>query len=428
MAPWETMTRSELETFQLSRLRHGLSRLSESNPFYQKKFSQWKGVAATLSREEFALLPFTTKEELLDDQSMNPPYGTNLTRPVADYVRLHQTSGTSGRRLRWLDSPEGWAWFLECWNDIYDAIGIDPTDRFFVPFSFGPFLGFWAAFEGAVHRGCFTLAGGGMTSIARLQAILDHQITVVCTTPTYASHLLETAGSVGMDLSASAVRLLVLAGEPGAQIPALRLRLEHGWRARVIDHSGMTEVGSIGIEFADFPGKLFLLENQCLPEFIDPVTCKPVAAGELGELVVTNLGRWDSPLVRYRTGDLARWQLGPHPATKPFIHLDGGIIGRVDDMLYIKGNNVYPSSLEAVLREESQVAEFAIDIDETTTPAEVTIVVEPRDESASDGLVHRLGRLFQDRLLFRPEIELTSPGSLPRFEHKAQRLRRHRPS
>lgn len=420
------MTRSELEEFQLARLRSGLSRLLSSNLFYGRKLASWLGRESSLSHEDFRQFPFTTKEELIENQSLHPPYGSNLTLPIDQYVRLHQTSGTSGRRLRWLDSPAGWRWFLECWNEIYDAIGVDRTDRFFVPFSFGPFLGFWAAFEGAIHRGCFTLAGGGMTSIARLQAIVDHQITVVCTTPTYACHLLDSARDTGIDLANSAVRLLILAGEPGAQIPALRSRLEHGWRARVIDHSGMTEIGSLGVEFVDWPGKLFLLEDQCIAEFIDPATTHPVAEGELGELVLTNLGRWDSPLIRYRTGDLVRWRLGPSPADKPFVHLDGGILGRADDMLYIKGNNVYPSSLESVLREEDRVAEFAIDVDETVSPAEVTVVVEPTESASTDDLIRSLSRLFQDRLYFRPEIHLAPPGSLPRFEHKAQRLRRRR--
>jgi phenylacetate-CoA ligase len=420
------MTRSDLEEFQLARLRAGLSRLLYSNSFYRRKLASWVGREAGVSFADLKQFPFTTKEELIEDQSLHPPYGSNLTLPIEQYVRLHQTSGTSGRRIRWLDTPAGWRWFLECWNEIYDAIGVDPTDRFFVPFSFGPFLGFWAAFEGAIHRGCFTLAGGGMTSIARLQAILDHQITVVCTTPTYACHLLDSTREMGIDLANSAVRLLILAGEPGAQMPALRSRLEHGWRARVIDHSGMTEIGSLGIEFVDFPSKLFLLEDQCIAEFIDPTTTSPVPEGEIGELVLTNLGRWDSPLIRYRTGDLVCWRLGPSPAGKPFVHLDGGILGRVDDMLYIKGNNVYPSSLESVLREEDRVAEFAIDVDESVSPAEVTVVVEPIESASTDDLIHRLSKLFQDRLYFRPEIQLAPPGSLPRFEHKAQRLRRRR--
>lgn len=419
------MTRSDLRDLQRQKLQEGLTRIHATNSFYRDKWAQIDG-PMDRSLDDLSLLPFTTKEELLLDQQAHPPYGSNLTEPLERYVRLHQTSGTSGRRLRWLDTAESWEWFHQCWGQIYDGIEVLPTDRFFLPFSFGPFLGFWAAFEGAIRRGCFTLAGGGMTSIARIQAIFDHSITVVGTTPTYARHLIEVAEAEGIDLASSSVRILLLAGEPGANIPSLRQRLETGWGARVIDHCGMTEVGSVGIEFLSLPGKLFLLENQCIAEFIDPRTGEPVPEGEIGELVLTNLGRWGSPLVRYRTGDIVRWRADVAPEGSPFVYLDGGILGRADDMVWIKGNNVYPSSLEAVLREHADVRDFVIDVDDRSQPASVWLVVErsPNARPAVE-LTRLLERSFQDRLYFRPDIRVVEPGSLPRFELKSQRIRRH---
>src|SRR5262249_13599449 len=144
---------------------------------------------------------------------------------------------------------------------------------------------------------------------------------------------------------------------------------------------GMTEIGSLGVEFEELPGKPFLLEDHCIAEVIDPATTTPIAEGELGELVLTNLGRWDSPLLRYRTGDLvrARYDLRPEHASFPYVHLEGGILGRVDDMLWIKGNNVYPSAVESVLREFDDIVEFQLEATqpvggltirlETATPA-----------------------------------------------------------
>jgi phenylacetate-CoA ligase len=311
------------------------------------------------------------------------------------------------------------------WREIYDAIEIVPGDRFFFPFSFGPFLAFWAAFEGAIDTGHFSLAGGGLTTHARLEAILDHRMTVVATTPTYALGMLDAAQRAGLDLAGSAVRLLLLAGEPGANIPSIRQQLEAGWGARVIDHSGMTEVGSLGIEFYSLPGKLFLIEEHCIAEFLEPGDDRPVPEGEVGELVLTNLGRWDSPLIRYRTGDIVRWRADVAPAGKPYVYLDGGIVGRADDMLYIKGNNVYPSAVESVIRSVGDIAEFAIDVDESVQPARIHITIEPLPDASVD-LPHRLERAFQNQLHFRPDIQFVAAGTLPRFELKAQRVRRKR--
>lgn len=403
-----------------------------SNRFYQKKFA-----AAGLKRDDIrsaadlSRLPFTTKEELLSDQEESPPYGSNLTFPREQYCRLHQTSGTSGRRLRWLDTPDSWNWFMECWGQIYSAVGLLESDRLFFPFSFGPFLGFWAAFEGAGRLGRFVLPGGGMSTVARLRFLIEHQMTFVLCTPTYALHMAETARDEGIDLAGSTIRGLVLAGEPGASIPATRRILETEWNARVFDHSGMTEFGSVGIEFAQFPSKLFLLEDQAIAEFIDPATGAAVAEGETGEMVLTNLGRWGSPLLRYRTGDLVRWRCDVSPEGLPFVYLEGGIIGRADDMIWIRGNNVYPSTIETIVREFAGVAEFAIESVETSNLASLTVIIEPTAEVAADSqrtrsLLADIGKEIQDRLYFRPDISLAEVGSLPRHEMKARRLTRRK--
>src|SRR5207344_1229543 len=136
--------------------------------------------------------------------------------------RLHQTSGTSGKPLRWLDTPDSWSALLDCWTINYRVVGLRQGDRLFFPFSFGPFLGFWTAFEAAARLGYFCLPGGGMSSVARLRLLLDHQTTVILCTPTYALHLSEVAREEGIDLASSAVRAVIVAGEPGGSIPATR--------------------------------------------------------------------------------------------------------------------------------------------------------------------------------------------------------------
>ncbi|QDU64682.1 Phenylacetate-coenzyme A ligase [Planctomycetes bacterium Pan216] len=419
------MTREQLRALQWQKLSTGLDRLFASNAFYREKFAR-SGIAREDIKgwDDFQRLPFTTKKELAADQEANPIYGTNLTEPRDSYVRLHQTSGTTGRRLRWLDTPESWGWILKCWEQIYDAVGIDANDRFFFPFSFGPFIGFWAAFEGASRIGRFVLPGGGLTTNARLQLMLDNGITIVLATPTYALRMAEVAEEEGIDLAHSKVRGLILAGEPGANIPATRQRLEQAWGARLYDHSGMTEIGSIGIEYDELPGHLVLLEDQVIAEVLDPRTLQPVEDGELGELVLTTLGRWGSPLIRYRTADAVRpsWQF--RPGGKPFVALDGGILGRIDDMIWVKGNNVYPSAIEGLVREFDEVAEFAIEARELSSGTRLVICIEPKPSVANGpALLASIARMIQDRFYFRPDVVLAEEP-LPRFELKGRRFRR----
>src|SRR5207244_8306504 len=219
--------------------------------------------------------------------------------------------------------PESWNWVLDNWDQFYQIIGLKTGDRLFFPFSFGPFLGFWTAFEAASRQGFFCLPGGGMSSAARLRFLLDNQATVVLCTPTYALRLGEVAREEGIDLTSSGVRALIVAGEPGGSISATRARIEAIWGARVFDHWGMTEIGALGIECPENPAGLHLLETECLAEVIDPTTGEAVPTGQTGELVLTNLGRWGSPLLRYRTGDLVRIDPRPCPCGRTWIRLEG---------------------------------------------------------------------------------------------------------
>lgn len=371
---------------------------------------------------DLARLPFTTKQELLADQAAHPPYGQNLTCPVPSYLRFSQTSGTHGQPLRCLDTAESWQAMLDCWKTIYRIVQVDADDRLFFTFSFGPFLGFWTAFDAAAQLGCLCLPGGGMSSVARLRFLLDHAVTVVLCTPTYGLHLAEVARQHGIALKGSAVRKLIVAGEPGGSIPATRARIEESWGARVFDHSGLTEVGPMAIECPDNPGGLHLLEADYLVEVIDPQTTQPMPPGQIGELVVTNLRRLGSPVIRYRTGDLVRLDPRPCPCGRTYRRLEGGILGRTDDMIQVRGNNVFPSAVENILRRFPQIAEFRIEIDQTPALAVLRIEVEPVTSANATGLAERVRDAIRDELLFRAEVTTVPPGTLPRFEMKARRV------
>lgn len=409
------LTRDEIERRQVERLSMLMDEVASRNSFWRAK---WAGCPRVTNLGDLPQLPLTTKSELVADQEANPPYGTNLTYERSAYTRLHQTSGTRGRPLRWLDTSASWDWMLGCWRQIFEMAEVDEADRLFFPFSFGPFLGFWTAFESASRMGCMTMAAGGLSTGARVHMIVENRPTVLCCTPTYALHLAETARQTGVDL-AGIVETIIVAGEPGGSIPATRRRIESAWRARVIDHTGMTEVGPLASERRDRPGSLEALENDYIVEVRDPVTSESTSAGEMGELIVTNLGRLGSPLIRYRTGDLVRSKV----AATGFLQLDGGVLGRVDDMIPLRGNNFYPTALEAVVRRFPEVVEYQVEVDTTSPLAELRLEVEPTAD-AGEGLADRIARSIRDELLFRADVTIVAAGSLPRFEMKASRVRR----
>ncbi|MFQ5730707.1 MAG: phenylacetate--CoA ligase family protein [Planctomycetaceae bacterium] len=424
----EDLPRARIREIQSERLRRLLGDVAAANPFWQVKFRE-AGVDATAltSVDDLPRLPPTTKADLVADHAGHPPYGSNLTSTLSGYSRMHQTSGTTGAPLRWLDTPASWDWFMDCWAQIYRIVGLTREDRLAFPFSFGPFVGFWAGFEGAARLGNLCLAGGGMSSAARLRLIAENAATVVCCTPTYALRLAEIAEGEGFDLANGSVRALIVAGEPGGGIAATRDRIERAWGARLFDHWGMTEIGSLAVECVENPGGLHLLETECIAEVLNAESLQPVAPGDAGELVITNLGRNGSPLIRYRTGDRVRVDPSRCPCGRELLRLDGGILGRTDDMVTIRGNNVYPSSLEAILREFSDVAEYRIEVRTDRAMQQLTVQIEPLAEVAADTnrqtvLVERISQTFKDRLNFQADVVAVPPDSLPRFELKGRRF------
>ncbi len=370
-------------------------------------------------------LPLTTKAELNADQAANPPWGTALTEPLERYTRYCQTSSTTGRPLRWIDTNESWQFLLDCWKAVYRGARVGAGDRVFFPFSFGPFLGFWAGFEAGHQMGMHCIPGGGMSSQIRLALIESVGATVVCCTPTYALRLAEIAEHERplRPLAESTVRVLIVAGEPGGSIPPTRERIERSWGARVIDHHGLTEVGPVSFECWEAPGYLHVNEGEFIAEVLDPATGRPVADGEHGELVVTNLGRTASPVIRYRTGDIVVRRLTPCPCGRTWARLEGGILSRADDMVNIKGVNVYPVGIETVVRRFAEVVEFRsiVSADHAMRSLRLEIELGPQ---AGDGaaIAARVAYQLREALGLSVAVHVVPDGTLPRFEMKASRF------
>jgi phenylacetate-CoA ligase len=416
-------TRDQLQRLQTQRLSDLLAAVVPASPFWTKKFAtaglQPDDLRALMDASR---LPLTQKQELIDDQLASPPYGTGLTSPLPGYNRFHQTSGTSNAPLRWLDTPASWNWVSGCWLQIFEITRTTADDVIAFPFSFGPFLGFWAAFDAASRLGALCLPAGGLSSQARLQMIRDNRATVVCCTPTYALRLAEVAQAEGINLTGGTVRSIIVAGEPGGSVESTRAAIEQGWGARVFDHWGMTEIGPLAVECPENPGGLHLLETECIAEILDPTSHQPVPPGTPGELVITNLGRTGSPLLRYRTGDLVVADTDPCPCGRHLLRLKGGILGRLDDMVTIRGNNVFPASIEGILREFPEISEYRIDVETRRSMQHIKITIEPHPGSASASLLDTVTRAIKDRLHFQAEIVECPPGQLPRFELKSRRF------
>jgi len=412
----EALPRELLRGHQWQRFTAMARELLASNPFVAAK---WRGagmcaIEDLASWDDFARLPFTRKSEFASDQVANPPFGTNLTYPIERYVRVHQTSGTTGTPIRWLDTQTSWDWWARCWAMVLAGAGTTPADRVYFPFSFGLFVGFWGGFEGARAIGALTIPGGGLDSPTRLAMMDALGATVLVCTPSYALHLLQVARERGIDLARSRVRATIHAGEPGAAIPAVRARIESGWGARTYDHAGMTEVGPYGYECVAQAG-LHLNEAEFIVEVVDPITGDPATEGEL---VLTNLGRWCSPAIRYRTGDRVRWTDAPCPCGRTFARLEGGIAGRLDDMLIVRGINVFPAAIEGIVRRFPEVDEFQVEVYRDGELDEVCVLLE----APNDTVVRTVREALRAGLGIRLEARAVPPGSLPRFELKARRV------
>jgi phenylacetate-CoA ligase len=385
----------------------------ERNPFHRNRLEALD-VSAGAALED---LPPLSKRELVADQETNPPFGTNLTYPLERYTQVFQTSGTFGRPLRVLDTAEDWAWWRDRFAHTLTVAGVQPVDRAALAFSFGPHVQFWASKEGLQEVGAIAVAMGGMGSAQRLQTIAEVEATVLWCTPTYALRLLEVAVEQRLESSLESISRVICTGEPGASLPAVRSRIEEGFDAACFDHAGLTEAGPFGYPCTEGHG-LHVDESEFVCEIVDPAF-QPTQPGERGELLITPLRRTGFPVLRYRTGDVVVHTDERCPAGHEDLWLPGGIVGRADDMVVIRGMNVYPAAIEEAVRQLSGSAEFRITFySERNGMDEVKLEVELAEGSNA----RALQELMRQQLGLRVRVVPVSPGLLPRHDGKARRV------
>ena len=422
----ETLERAELEALQLRKLRTLVADAARRSPFHAERLRDVDPTSLR-SLDDLRRLPFTTRDEWMAAQQSNPPFGTLLATPRDAAMRYHMTSGTSGSTpLRVLDSPRDWEFITEQWCTGFWGFGVRPTDTVFFAFSYGTFVGFWGAHYACEKIGCLVLPGGNMTTEARVRQILDMQATVVCSTPTYALRMAQEARALGLDLAVGPVQRLILSGEPAGSIAATKALIEEQWGAKAGDTAGMTELGTIVIFECDHqPGGTHLIEDHYIEEVVDPDSGEPVGYGEQGERVVTSFGRRAIPVIRYRTRDfVVRVPASTCSCGRTWDLYEGGIRGRVDDMKLVRGTNVYPRAVEALVRERREIDEFQIHLytadgirDEIEVLVELPGVEDPAPVCAD--LAKELALAHEG---LRIDVRAVELGSLPRFELKAKRL------
>jgi phenylacetate-CoA ligase len=431
----ETLSREDLRRWQGRKLARLVREAARSPHFAGKWRRAGLDPGTVRGLEDLPRIPFTTRDEWMEAQAREPLFGTLLAHPKEAAIRYHLTSGTSGRNpLRVLDGRADWQWIAECWAYGFWAFGVRPRDTVFFAFSYGSFIGFWGAHYGCEKIGALTLASGNMPTEMRVRQILEMGATTVCATPTYALRLAQSAHEQGLDLAGSAVERVIVSGEPAGSIPETKRLIEKAWGARCADTAGMTELGTICMfECSAQPGGMHILEDHFIEEVIDPGTGREVGYGERGERVVTSFGRTMIPVLRYRTRDLVvKVPASRCPCGRGFDLYEGGILGRVDDMLLIRGTNVYPRAVESIVRGYPEIDEFQILVESRDHVDEITLRVEFKPDAGEAGR-RILGRLESDlkehHEMLRFNVEEAPAGSLPRFELKARRVvdRRGRP-
>ncbi len=402
-----------------------------SSPFYRRKLDA-AGVRPEAIRglDDLARLPFTTKDELKANQQERAPWGDFLAVPLEECLRVHQTSATTGRPVLMLDTAEDWDALVGIYARSLYAYGIRRTDMAMPAFSFGPWIGFWLGFYALQRLGCLVFPSGGMATEQRIDALLNYPITVWGSTPSYALFVAEQAGKRGIDLAREAkVRITWHTGEPGAGIPATRERIEKAFGARCFDLPGLTEIAPWGFACGGRQGAEHIHEDFALAEVLDPESGRIVAPGGEGELILSRLTHRAMPLLRYRTRDIVRLLDGPCPCGRTFLALDGGVLGRLDDMKKVRGVIVSPGRVEEIVRAHAGVEEFLIVLRRVEGLDDLLVRLDPAPDLSPErraDLRERVAKDLHVGLGIRTTVEVTEPGALPRWDHKAKRLRDER--
>ena len=416
----ETMNAGDKEVLQSERLVALLLRLRQAPSAYWREKLAGVDFEAITSIRDINMLPFTHKSDLRDTY----PYGM-LAIPLAETVRVHASSGTSGKPTVVGYSRGDIEMFAECNARALAIAGVVPGDVLHNAYGYGLFTGGLGIHYGGELLGATVVPASGGNTTFQLQLLEDLGAGALCATPSFCMLLGERAEEAGLHDRLS-VRIAILGAEPWSEGMRQKIHAVWGEGLQAVDIYGLSEVMGPGVaqESPDSPGALQIFDDHFYPEIVDPESGDPVPDGEFGELVITTLTKQAQPVIRYRTRDITRIIPEPGSDGRTFTRL-ARLRGRADDMLIIRGVNVYPREIEAVLLDDPDIAaHYAIVVDRRQTLVELRIVTELASSTAdaaavSDRLRHRL----LERIRIRPILEVRPPGGIPRQEvGKAQRV------
>lgn len=428
----ESLPKSHIQEIQWIKLENLLKFAYERSPFYKEKWDRIGIKPSDIrSLEDLPKLPIVTKYDFQKDQEEYPPYGTACTSPPNAQMKYWQTSGITAKPRLWAETKEDWEHGIELYIRCLWAHGIRPGWRGFYGFSFPPFIGFWLCYYSSEVLGCQNVPKGPIPTEAWLGLIKNLAGTApsfLCSTPTFAIRQLEAAKKLGIDCAELGIKILTLAGEPGAGIPSTRKFLEEGFGVKVHDILGSTENSGPILFSCDWQAEQEILSDHIsadyfIVELLDPQTLEPVEKGKPGVNCVTSLARYGMPAIRFLLGDFLEID-EDHKCgcgrTLPVAM--GGVKTRKDDMIIVKGVNIYPSLIEESVRSIPGLSkEYRL----RKTKLGLTVIVEPEPgvpESQYAELIQRLQDDIRAKTTVRLDIELEKPGTLPREEAKTKRI------
>jgi len=423
---------AEREAVILAKLRAQVQWAWEHSPFYRRAWDAAGVSPATLrTLADLRRFPVIQKADLRAAQAAHPPFGDYLCISPGEVARIHGTSGTTGRPTVFGVGRDDWERIGEAHARILWGAGVRPGDTVLVASFFSLYLGSWGALKGCERLGAtaFPFGAGlpGQTLMA-VQWARDLGPTAFYGTPSYALHFAETARREGIEPRAFGFRTLFFSGEPGAGIPATKRLIEETFGGRCIDMGSMAEMTPwmTNAECRHRTG-MHLWQDIVYTEVCDPATWQPVPYGDEGTPVYTHLERTSQPMIRLVSGDVARWTDEPCPCGRTYPRLPHGLYGRIDDMFIVRGENVYPSAIEDVLRAiDGFGGEFSVIVSRREAMDELLVRAEHAGDVADGSARARLAQTMKDRLRARlgvtPIVELVSQGTLPRTEFKARRV------